>query len=311
MLNMKNKSIILLIASLLLSISIASADDSNISTSSETRVMTWSGENMKNLKDARIESRVEVKKENRTETKVNARVEARTEIKMTKEEIKAKRVELKEEVRSKKEEIKTNREEYKKDRWELKEIFSEVTDEQKEKLKTLREEHRETVEEIKERFKDKELTLEEREQLRIELDMEIQAYAEAVSEIVWGNVSVNQYVDSRLELRNKNKSIREDIKDSREEFRGERSELVLEFKETYYWKVSQVIPKLADSNLEKLSGKIDTLITKTEANTRLSETNKDKMIAQLISLKEIIDEELETREILNEDLELELEIELN
>ena len=47
------------------------------------------------------------------------------------------------------------------------------------------------------------------------------------------------------------------------------------------------------------------MIEKTEANTKLSQAKKDKLIAQLVSLKEIIDEELETRDILDEDLDLE------
>lgn len=281
---MRNKSIVLLIISLLLSISIASADDSSMSDSDDNKVMSGSGMYMKNLR------------------------EAKDEAKMSREEIKNKKNQLKEEVKSKKEEIKENRDEYKKDRGELKEIFSEVNDEQKEELKTIREEHKTKVEEIKEKLKNKELTTDEREALRIELDKEIQSYAEAVKEIVWENAEVESYVDSRLELRDKNKSVREEIRNNREEFRWERSQLVLEFKETYYWKVAQVVPKLSDAKLEKLSTQIDSLIAKAEANTKLSQENKDKMVAQLTSLKEIIDEELETREILSEDIELEIEL---
>lgn len=281
---MRNKSIVLLIISLLLSISIASADDSSMSDSDDNKVMSGSGMYMKNLR------------------------EAKDEAKMSREEIKNKKNQLKEEVKSKKEEIKENRDEYKKDRGELKEIFSEVNDEQKEELKTIREEHKTKVEEIKEKLKNKELTTDEREALRIELDKEIQSYAEAVKEIVWENAEVESYVDSRLELRDKNKSVREEIRNNREEFRWERSQLVLEFKETYYWKVAQVAPKLSDAKLEKLSTQIDSLIAKAEANTKLSQENKDKMVAQLTSLKEIIDEELETREILSEDIELEIEL---
>lgn len=281
---MRNKSIVLLIISLLLSISIASADDSSMSDSDDNKVMSGSGMYMKNLR------------------------EAKDEAKMSREEIKNKKNQLKEEVKSKKEEIKENRDEYKKDRGELKEIFSEVNDEQKEELKTIREEHKTKVEEIKEKLKNKELTTDEREALRIELDKEIQSYAEAVKEIVWENAEVESYVDSRLELRDKNKSVREEIRNNREEFRWERSKLVLEFKETYYWKIAQVAPKLSDAKLEKLSTQIDSLIAKAEANTKLSQENKDKMVAQLTSLKEIIDEELETREILSEDIELEIEL---
>lgn len=277
---MKNKYLFLLIAALIFSATNVSADDSSISTTNKVRIMTGSWM----LKEPRLESRTEIK---------------------------AKREELKQEVKTKKEEIKNNREDYKKEVWELKEIFSEITDEQKEELKNLREEHRDNVKEIQEKLKNKELTLEEREQLRTELDNEVSSYAESIKEIAWDNSEVESYVNSRLELRDKNKSIREDIKNSREEFRGERNELVLEFKEAYYWKVAQVIPKLADNNLEKLSVKIDTLITKTEANAKLSKENKDKMVAQLISLKEILDEELETRDILDEDLEIELEVELD
>lgn len=282
-----NKALTMLIATMLISTAMVSADDSRVLTTSSSGSITgsWmhtgSGMYMKKLREAKEDSKI------------------------LKDELKKTREELKEEVKTKKDEIKTNREEFKENSWDLKDILSDISDEQKEELKTLRDAHRATVEDIKEQLKNKELTSDEREELRNQLDEETTSYAEDVKEVIGDDAEASSYVDSRLELRNKNSEIRDEIRETRVETRGEMADMIETYKEAYFSKLATVVPKLATEKLEKLSTKVDTMIEKVEANTKLSQDKKDKLVAQLVSLKEIIDEELETRDILDEDLDLE------
>lgn len=284
-----NKALSMLIATMLISTAMVSADDSNVMTTSSSGSITgsWmhtgSGMYMKKLREAKEDSKI------------------------LKDELKKSREELREEVKTKKDEIKTNREEFKENSWDLKDILSDISDEQKEELKTLRDSHRATVEDIKEQLKNKELTSDEREELRNQLDEELSSYAEDVKEVIGDDAEASSYVDSRLELRNKNSEIRDEIRKNRVETRGEMGDMIEKYKEAYFSKLATVVPKLATEKLEKLSTKIDTMLEKIEANTKLSQDKKDKLVAQIVSLKEIIDEELETRDILDEELEIELD----
>jgi hypothetical protein len=49
------------------------------------------------------------------------------------------------------------------------------------------------------------------------------------------------------------------------------------------------------------------MVENIEGNDKITDEKKDKLLAQVISLKEILEEELEARETAEEDIDLDLE----
>lgn len=92
---------------------------------------------------------------------------------------------------------------------------------------------------------------------------------------------------------------------ARIEFRGERSELVSKYKEAFAKRLIEKLPKMSSDKLEKLLVRIESNITKLEANTRTTTEAKDKIISQLISLKELIEEEIENKSSSEEEIDIE------
>jgi hypothetical protein len=73
------------------------------------------------------------------------------------------------------------------------------------------------------------------------------------------------------------------------------------YKEIYLNKLITALPNVSDTKLEKISEMIEGMVERLESNTKMSDERKDTQISQIISFKEILDEELESREILEEE----------
>jgi hypothetical protein len=229
---------------------------------------------------------------------------ARADLKGAKEERKVEREVFKNQQKARKDEAKANREAFKKDKSEMKEIFADVTDENKEELKTLREENKAAKNEIKEALKNKDLTLEEREALQAELKEINESYDGKVAELVSGSETATAFIEERKALREQNAAIRAEAKEARKEYRGGRDEKVEEYKEIFFGKLAQIIPKVHNDKLAQISEKIEAMVENIEGNEKITEEKKDILLAQVISLKEILDEELENRETEEEDLDI-------
>jgi len=211
---------------------------------------------------------------------------------------------LLQENKQRREQIKQNLNNFKDQTDAIKDAFSELSEETTEELKVLRDLHQENLTLLKEEFKNTDLTLEERDELKEELEELNNEYAEKVEELVWENEKASNFLEERKELKEQNQELREEQKQSREQFREERKELVNKYKQNYVNKLATAIPRIKDDKLAQLWTKIDTLLEKIEAKTDLSQEKKDELLAQIISLKEIFEEELELRETEEEELNL-------
>jgi Mg2+ and Co2+ transporter CorA len=92
-------------------------------------------------------------------------------------------------------------------------------------------------------------------------------------------------LDKNMEIRKENGVIRQD-------FRQVRQDLKVKYKEKFVKALGTKLDKFSTERLNKVLEKIEIAIEKTNANEKLSQTNKDKILAQLDALKAIINEKL-------------------
>lgn len=280
---MKNKSLFLLVAALIISANNVSADESSMSSHMNMTNSSWSINKITQIR------------------------ESISDFKMTKDQLKENRKALIETLKEKKQEAKDNREQYKETRDELKDSVKNVTDEQKAKLEELRNNHKAVLDNYKEQLKDTSLTSEQKEEIKTKMLESVKMFNVHVREVLQTNSVANEILEKRIALKEQNAQLRAEAKEARVEYREWRDVLVEKYKWAFQKQLNKNITKFSDDNLEKISTKIEKLVETTQSNTRLSETAKQKLLAQYISLKEILDEELETRDMLGEDLEVELD----
>jgi len=231
---------------------------------------------------------------------------------ISKDEMKNKIIEVKknmkerykEEYKKYKDTIENNKKTFKEEVKKMKGAFSELSKEVQEKIKNIREEWNKLRKEIIEKLKDKNLTLEKREDLRKEIYNINNNISEKIKELVSWNEKALKVIEKREELNRKNSILRMNKDELKKEYRWKRDELVQKYKKKFVSKLSSKITKLSTKKLEKVNWKIDKMIDKFEANTKISDSKKDKILAQLISLKELITEELDNREVINDEIDL-------
>ena len=229
---------------------------------------------------------------------------------LMKETIKENRNEMKAQIRENRNEIKGNlksfREQYGTASW----VFDNLSDEVKAQIENLKNEHKTWVDTLKNEYKskiDSASWSETKDLLRQELKTKIEeltiVYHEELKSLVWNDTEALAWVEARKEVALKNKEIREENLQARIEFRGDRQGQIVALKEKYYTQLWEKITKIWSKKPEKLETiltKIDVMIEKFEANTKLSETNKEKIMSQLTALKELIEDTLDQDETLPE-----------
>ena len=68
--------------------------------------------------------------------------------------------------------------------------------------------------------------------------------------------------------------------------------------------MKKIIPKVTDAKLEDIADKIDALIVELEANTTMDATKKTLYLAQYTSIKEILEDEINSRNTISEDINI-------
>jgi uncharacterized coiled-coil DUF342 family protein len=129
-------------------------------------------------------------------------------------------------------------------------------------------------------------------------------YAAKIKDLVSSDEQAASFVEARQEVNQENKQIREENQQVRQDYTKNRAKLVTKYKQTFAKVLVQKLPKLTEEKLSKVNEKITTMINTFETNTKISDDKKDKIISQLSSLQELIDEELENRDVVNEDIDL-------
>lgn len=129
---------------------------------------------------------------------------------------------------------------------------------------------------------------------------------DSIKTLVGDNAEAIKILDMKENMLSQNMEIRKDNVQVRQDFRQQRQDLRVKYKEKFTKALWDRLDKMTDEKLEKVLTRIESAIEKTSANEKLSQTNKDKILAQLEALKSIINEKL----WINEDSEtLEVNVE--
>jgi chromosome segregation ATPase len=87
---------------------------------------------------------------------------------------------------------------------------------------------------------------------------------------------------------------RGEMKETREEWKAKHAELVAKYKEAFKAQVEAKLATMNQEQLEKILGNIEKQVQKVQAS-KLSQEKKDKILAQLHALKELIQSKLDTQ----------------
>ncbi|MDD2907279.1 MAG: hypothetical protein PHH98_01430 [Candidatus Gracilibacteria bacterium] len=215
----------------------------------------------------------------------------KSEIKTFKKDIKEIRAEKKDEISENFKTMKENREEIKSE-FSLKSVLKGLNSELNTEIKTLNDTFRADVKDLEDQIKDNVGDLVKVKELRLELQNLRVAYYEKLISLVTDS-TVKAELTSRLDLMKQNFELINSNIDARIEYRGKLNDKVSTFKDTLSTKLEAGLPKVKEANIEKVLTKVDGILELIDKNTKISQTNKDKLMAQIIALKELLEEQLE------------------
>ena len=216
-------------------------------------------------------------------------------MKEMKEEIKKMKEAHKDLVKENRTKIKENIESFKSENGKPKDAFKGLTEDQKKEIKSLSETHKSEMKALQDSFKASEKTDENIQAHRTAVEALRAKHFDELKAVVGDNAEASAFVDARKSVFEENSQIREENTQARIEMRGAIEDKVMKYKEVFGKKIIDKLPKMPEDKLQKLLTKITTMIAKTTDNTKLKQENKDKLLAQLTSLKELIEEELDNR----------------
>ncbi len=224
---------------------------------------------------------------------------------LKKEELEKLRQEKKIEIESNREKMKENKQEFKDDVKDLRSTsWALFTNEQKEKIKALNDQMKEELEPFIEKLR-QEKDIDARKLIIEEINAIHKKYAEKVKEIVGENANLVGLIDKRIEVLDKNKDLRQENLDTRKEWREERAELIEKYKTAFMNKLKSKLDTISAEKLEKILVKVNTMIQTTTNNKKLTQASKDKILAQLEALKEILENKIDETTIINDEVDLE------
>ena len=207
----------------------------------------------------------------------------------------------------------------------MKPYFDALPQETQDKLNELKAEKKAKMEEKKEKYEEmkekmeamsdeekkehKEDMKEEREERKEEMKNWMKGHFEKVKEIVWDDTpEAKAFLEKAKELHSwmkegkkekkwEMKKERGEYKEARtekkEEYKEKKFELRMKYKKAFAEKLTTRLDKISDVKLETIVVKIDAMIEKFESNDKLSEDKKEKLLAQLGGLKDVINEKLD------------------
>lgn len=295
---------LLLVTLLIASVSFAYADDDNTwstddnqesTTNSEDSTMTWSGKTI--WLKIRVTEKVPWADCQEISDKLpnwwliyectvwkNIRT---IDLNQRKQEMEMLNEQKKQEIEANKEKIKANNEAFKEERKSIEKPV--LTDEQKAELKSIMDSHKVQADEIKKTVEAGTLT---RDEAALKLEALRNSTYESVKALLWNDELAQKLLWMKKETMEKNKELRDDNKEIRQDFKQQREDLRVKYKEQFTKAVWSRLDKMDQTKLQTVLTRIDAAIAKVEANTNLSQTNKDKLLAQLNALKDLINEKL-------------------
>ncbi len=172
-------------------------------------------------------------------------------------------------------------------------------------LKDLRGTFNDNVVELKKEYSEKMSEEESRIEYKEKLEELVEQYYLDMKERFGDNENALELIEARKEVNEKNRELREENEQIRKEFRGRREDMILEYKSKFLEELGKKVERVSDAKLEKVSDQIDKLIERFEANDKISEGTRDKILSQLTALREIVDERIESMDLEDVDGEVE------
>ena len=216
--------------------------------------------------------------------------------------------ENKDKIKENRETIKDNLKNFKDENWTVAKYMSWLTQEQKDSLLSLREERQKEVNKILVKIKAWNLSEAEIAELKTELNTISDEYLAKVKEVVWDNEELLKFFQLRTELfkenqelRQENKTTRNEVKETRTEIKDTKKALRDKYKAVFSKKLEWKLDNLSADKIKAIIEKVDTLIAKYNESD-LSQDKKDKLVAQLESIKAILQDKLtESEDLINVD----------
>ncbi len=252
---------------------------SAIYTGTWSQTWTWTHSWSWTLKDAKIQLKeaIAIKKQ------------ARADLIKTNQELRA--------------EAKENRAEFKENRDAVKEEIKTLSTEIQEKLKVLWEAHKKAVEALKATITETS-TQAEKDAVAAQIKALNLKHIEDIKALVWDNSKITSFFEAKQALIEENKALTTQAQENRKAFKEANAWTVEKYKLEYFEVLKKIIPKVTDAKLEDIADKIDALIVQIEANTTMDATKKALYLAQYTSIKEILEDEINSRNTISEDINI-------
>nr|MDD3720371.1 hypothetical protein [Candidatus Gracilibacteria bacterium] len=268
------KKLSLLLATLLIaSVSFAYADDNNTGSTDDNDTETSTG-----MEDSTTTT--ESGSATPTQYKNREMMEQRNQ------EMEALKEQKKNEIEANKEQMQANKEAYKEARGTGSLV---LTDEQKVQLKAIMDSHKAQADEIRNMISSGSLTQEEGQD---KLEALRETTYESLKALLGDEETAQRLLGMKKDMLDKNQELRQDNMQIRQDYNNARQTLRVKYKTQFMSALGTRLDAFDTAKLQLVLTRIDAAIANTEANTNLSQTNKDKLLAQLDALKEIINEKL-------------------
>ncbi len=224
--------------------------------------------------------------------------DAKWALKHAREERKEGREVMMEQNKGMKEQIKMNKEVFRTGQDGLKIIFGKFTQDVQVQLRALSKANKGMIDTLRTEESASGTTNERKTAIKTEIKALHDSHVAKILAVVGtGSIAteVENYFTKQKELVTKNQALREETKKARGEFRQGKDEQVEKYRDQYYTQLKSVIPKLKDQKIDDVNKKIDALIAKIEGNINMAAPKKEKFLSQVISIKELLEEEQDHR----------------
>lgn len=206
--------------------------------------------------------------------------------------------EMKETVDGMKEKFNTQKENFQEMKKEVKKL---LTPEQKTKIEELRKTLEDSIKTLRES-----ITPENLEEIKAKAETLKTEYLVKIDEL-W-LVEMKKMIEERFQIFSQNqfvnkpemKKMKEELTQKvweiKQEFKAKKQDLVMKYKEQFAKSLESKLAKLSPEKMKAVIVKIDTVIEKNNANTKLTVVQKDKLTAQLSVLKELLQDKIDESE---------------
>lgn len=176
-----------------------------------------------------------------------------------------------------------------------KDAFDGLSDDIKQSVKDEEKKFKAQIQSIRDKYKAMNKTYDNGSAMMVELEAARTQHFDTLSTLVGQDSKAKAFVDKRKWVFQENKGLREKNAQAREDFRGKRSDTIVKYKEAFAKRLWDKLSKISDENLWKVLDKVIKNITKVSADIRIKQEDKDTLASQLTSLKELIEQEQESR----------------